>query len=317
MKFDFKDPLKGLDLKLKICDSHVHIWAVDAYPKLEKWAELFGIKRFLGIAQPEIKKGLEKNGTSANIIFAYYMPVDAWAHYDIPKLLSAVDEAIKFGYPVVKMWFGPRFLDLTKSEKEFSISSPNFDPVFSKIEEQDLIVDIHVADPDYWYQTTYTNVKKYRTKKTALNEFCCVLEKHPSMKAISIHFGSLPEDLNLLSNILEKFPNLSIDTASTKWMIRELGKNLEDSREFILNHSDRILFATDLSVGWGDRTDNYYASRYWSQRIFWETDVKGIELPFDDTDNPNPPTLINGLNLPVPILQNIYWKNALEIFKEL
>ena len=100
-------------------------------------------------------------------------------------------------------------------------------------------------------------------------------------------------------------------------MIRELGKNLEDSREFILNHSDRILFATDLSVGWGDRTDNYCASRYWSQRIFWETDVKGIELPFDDTDNPNPPTLINGLNLPVPILQNIYWKNALEIFKEL
>ena len=316
LKFELNDPLKGLEShNFKICDSHVHIWNADAFSMLETWGEKFGITRFMGIAQPDIRKELEKNGTSADIIYAYYLPVDAWAHYNPEKLLMAVTEAHELGYPVVKMWFGPRFLDYTKTEKKFSISAPIFEPVFSKIEEMELTIDIHVADPDYWYQTTYTDVKKYRTKRTAIEEFSSVLEKHPSLKAVSVHFGSLPEDLNFLSELLDRFSNLYVDTASTKWMIRELGKDPLRSRDFLNNYSDRVLFATDLSVGWGDRENDYCATRYWAQRIFWETSNKDIELPFSDSDNPNPPTRINGLNLSKSILEQVYWKNAQNLFK--
>ncbi len=315
MRFEFNDPLKGLEsLNFRICDSHVHIWAADAFSMLETWGKKFGITRFMGIAQPDIKKELEKNGTSADLVYAYYLPIDAWAHHNPEKLLLAVTEAHELGYPVVKMWFGPRFLDYTKTNKKFSISAPIFEPVFAKIEKKELIVDIHVAYPDHWYQTTYTDKEKYRTKKTALEEFSSVLEKHPSMKAVSVHFGSLPEDLEFLAELLDTFPNLNVDTASTKWMIRELGKDPKGSRDFIENYSDRILFATDLSVGWGDRENDYCATRYWAQRIFWETNYKGVELPFNDSDNPNPPTRINGLDLSKRALEHIYWKNAQNLF---
>ena len=39
-----------------------------------------------------------------------------------------------------------------------------------------------------------------------------------------------------------------------------------------------------------------------------------IELPFSDSDNPNPPTYINGLNLPKFILRDFYWENANSFF---
>jgi hypothetical protein len=62
------------------------------------------------------------------------------------------------------------------------------------------------------------------------------------------------------------------------------------------------------------RPEGYYASRYWAQRLFWETNVRSVELPFPDDDNPHPPTHINGLELPAEVLDRLYWKNAEDFF---
>ena len=271
----------------------------------------------MGIAQPDVRKSLEHNGKASEITFALYLPMGAFADFDQEKLLEAVDEAHNLEYSMVKMWFGPRFLDYFKSSNKnrFAISAPEFEPVFSRIEDYNLPIDVHVADPDIWYQTKYLDINLYRTKEDAIDEFLTVLERHPSLRAISVHFGSLPESLEKLEEIFQRFPNFYIDTASTKWIVRELGKDIEKSREFIIQHKKRIFFATDISVGWGDRPEDYMATRYWSQRLFWETDVKEVELPFSDEDNPNPPTYINGLKLPPSVLECLYWKNAQSFFE--
>ncbi|MHA2073359.1 MAG: amidohydrolase family protein [Candidatus Hodarchaeales archaeon] len=310
MKFNINEPLLGLkELKTKIWDAHVHIWDADAFKDLERWGAKYGVSRFMGITAPDIKSALEKNGKGSQIEFAMYLPMDAFAKQDPEKLLSAVDEAHTHNYKMCKMWFGPRFLDYFQAEKKFSISDPIFEPVFSRIEDYSIPIDVHVADPDYWYETIYLDKNLYRTKNQAIQEFTSVLRRHPALRAISIHFGSLPEDLDKLSTILKQFPNLFIDTASTKWMIREIGKNIEKSRQFLKEFQKRIVFATDLSVGWENRDEHYFASRYWAQRLFWESKTREIELPFEDSDNPNPPTVINGLNLPKAFLEDFYWNN--------
>lgn len=315
LNFNIDNPLAGLlNLKSKIWDAHVHIWDADAFHDLEKWGRIYGISRFMGIAAPDVRSVLEENGYASNIVFALYLPMDAFAKQEPEKLITAVDEAHRLNYKMCKMWFGPRFLDYFKAEKKFSISDPIFDPVFSKIEDYGLPIDIHVADPHCWYKTIYLDKRRYRTKDQAINEFSSVLERHPSLKAISVHFGSLPEDLNKLSSLLKRFPSLYIDSASTKWIIREIGRYPQKAREFLLKFQKRVLFATDLSVGWGDREDTYFATRYWAQRLFWETSVRKIELPFDDDDNPNPPTYINGLDLPSKFLEDFYWNNAARFF---
>ncbi|MFX0013080.1 MAG: amidohydrolase family protein [Promethearchaeota archaeon] len=318
MKFSLNDPLAGLSFpKTNICDSHTHIWSADAFDELEKWGHQYGVKRFMGIAQPDIKKTLEQNGKGHDIIFAFYLPMGAFADHDANKLIEAVDEAHALEYSMVKMWFGPRFLDYFKPSNKikFTISNPEFEPVFTRIEDYDIPIDVHVADPDIWYQTKYLDHNLYRTKDDAISEFNAVLERHPSLRTISVHFGSLPESLEQLETILKRFPNFHIDTASTKWIIRELGKYRKKSRDFFIRYKKRILFATDISAGWDDRPKDYIATRYWAQRLFWETNVQNVELPFSDADNPTPPTFINGLNLPQSVLDRFYWQNANEFFK--
>jgi predicted TIM-barrel fold metal-dependent hydrolase len=315
MKFDLTTPLKGLAYpEMEIWDSHVHIWSADAFIELYKTGKKFGVTHFMGIAAPDVKDILEDEGYDDRITFAYYLPIDAFAAHEPERIISAIDEAHSKGYSIVKMWFGPRFLDYFNAEKPFAINLPIFESIFSLIENYSIPMDIHVADPDYWYKTKYQDIARYRTKKQALNEFKDILTKFPSLKTISVHFNSLPEDLPQLKRDLDTFSNLYVDTASTKWMIRELGKNIDETKAFFEKYYKRILFATDLSVGHEERGEEYLATRYWSQRLFWETDCKQVSLPFLDDDNPTT-TYINGLNLPKKILEHFYWKNAEGFFK--
>jgi hypothetical protein len=319
MQFQFDSALDGLHtLECKIWDAHVHIWDAGAFSEFEKWADMYGVQRYTGIAAPDVKRTLEQREKAENITFALYLPIDAFAHHDTHKLLSAVEEAREHGYAMVKMWFGPRFLDFSHAERPFAISLPAFDQVFSAIEEYALPVDIHVADPDVWYERKYRDAKRYRTKRQAIDEFVVVLERHPGLRVISVHFGSLPEPQNLplLASLLDRYSNLYIDTASTKWIVRELGREPREARKFIIKYQKRILFASDLSVGWGDKTKSYYAKRYWAQRLFWETDVENVPLPFPDEDNENGMTTINGLALPCDVLENLYWRNARTFFSK-
>jgi hypothetical protein len=317
VRFQQDKPLDGLPLlPCKIWDAHLHIWDANAFSEFEKWADVYGVQRYTGIALPDVKRVLEQRGKADKFSFALYLPIDAFAHLDTQKLLTAVEEAREYNYDMVKMWFGPRFLDFSNTSKPFAISLSQFDPVFSRIEDYDLPIDIHVADPDIWYTRKYQDVKRYRTKKRAINEFITVLNRHPRLRAISVHFGSLPEpeNLSLLASMLDNYPNLYVDTASTKWIVRELGREPHSARKFIIKYQKRILFASDISVGWGDKTESYYATRYWAQRLFWETDVKNAVLPFEDRDNEEGSTVINGLDLPSSVLENLYWKNAQYFF---
>ncbi len=315
MQFDLSNPLNGLSkLNTKIWDSHVHIWSADAFEPLLKIGRKYGVHRFMGIAAPDVKKTLEEDGHDDLIKFAYYLPIDAFAKHEPERILTAIEEAHLENYSMVKVWFGPRFLDFFEADKPFSLNLPIFDPAFTLIENYHIPMDIHVADPDIWYATKYQDVERYRSKEQALSEFREVMRNHLSLKLISVHFHSLPENLKQVTQDLHDFPNLYIDTASTKWMIRELGNNIERTKEFFEQHYKRILFATDLSVGWEDRDEKYLATRYWAQRLFWESNHQKIELPFPDEDNPNSPTYINGLNLSDKILEHFYWKNAEKFF---
>jgi hypothetical protein len=99
-------------------------------------------------------------------------------------------------------------------------------------------------------------------------------------------------------------------------MARELSKDVEQAREFLMKYSDRILFGTDLSANRGDM--EYFGGRYSAQRLLWETDVRDEPLPFEDADTKDSGgTLINGLFLPLTVLRKLYWENAIKNYGSL
>jgi predicted TIM-barrel fold metal-dependent hydrolase len=292
------------------------VWNDAAFLDYISWAERYSVNGFMVIASPEIKQKLQTAMPDRVFRFALYLPKEGFANHDTQLLLDAVETARAHDYDMIKMWFGPRFLDYAGAQRPFAISHPAFNDVFSQIEHYGLPIDIHVADPDIWYRNKYSDTVRYRTKVQAIEEFNTVLDYHKDLGAISVHFGSLPEPGNLpvLASMLQRYENLFIDTASTKWMIRELGRDPAGSREFIVRHQNRILFASDLSVGWDGTADDYFATRYWSQRLFWETDVRDVILPFHDEDSDEGHTRINGLNLPADVLTKLYRGNANKFF---
>ncbi|MHA2232597.1 MAG: amidohydrolase family protein [Candidatus Hodarchaeales archaeon] len=315
LEFSSDAPLNGLNqIEYPLFDAHFHVWDPRVFGQYKYVAKGYGLDGFLVIADPDTRKAIFKSFPGLHTYYAYYLSTKAFAHYDHPELVSNLDEAQKHEYKVVKAWFGPRFLDWAGADGPFRLDSPQLSQVWSKIEECRFIVDIHIGDPDIWYTRDYQD-PKYGTKAEALTQFGNVLGKYPSVQFIGVHMAGHPEHLATLSDFLDEYPNLVIDTASTRWMIRELGKEeqREATRDFFLRYSSRILFGSDLSVR-GEVQDSYYQTRYWSQRLFWET-THVAPLPFEDKDNPNG-TVIHGLNLPKWVLRKFYWENAIKLLNQ-
>lgn len=314
LEFNIQKPLKGLhDWNQPFYDSHLHVWEADSFKTFLREAKRFGDYQGTLIAQPAIKAIIEDQFSTEQFVFAYYLSVKAFGEYNITTLLSQVDEAHEQGYKVAKMWFAPRFQDYTNVNERFWFSSDQLSPVFDRIEDYGLVALIHVADPDITYKKNYSDSPDYYgSKNSKVAELEHLLDAHPKLEVISAHLGSLPEDLPKLGHLLDKFPNLMVDTASTRWMVRELGHNIGKTQEWLEKYKERILLGTDLSVG-GKNTDvSYYLTRIWSQRIFWETN-EVAPLPFSDSDNPSG-TTIHGLGLPQDVLERLYYQNAHTLF---
>ncbi len=308
VSFNEQQPLQHLSVvsDLKIFDVHVHVWDVKRLPVYVATAQEFGVKKALAITmEPRLKNEIEAQFPGF-FEHAYYFSSRAFAHKKIEKLLRDFEEAQKNEYFVFKMWFGPRFLDFAQAEGSFRINDPLFTPLFSLLEENSYPVLIHIADPDIWFEKKYLNTKRYGTKLQHLEDFFSLLDRHPDLTVIGCHFGGYPENLAYIGEKFEQYSNYYVDTASTRWMIRELGSQRDMAQKFILQYKDRIIFGCDLSIS-AEVTKRYFATRYWAQRIFWETELTA-KLPFKDEDF-NGKLIFKGLKLPQRVLTSLYWKN--------
>ena len=120
---------------------------------------------------------------------------------------------------------------------------------------------------------------------------------------MAAHLGGWPEDLEFLSGLLDRHPNLHLDSSATKWMVRELSRHSRaDLVDFLKRYEGRILFGSDIvtadehlttehddareanaKAGNADEAFDLYASRYWALRTLYETTYDG-ESPIADPD---------------------------------
>ncbi len=299
-----------------IFDAHTHIGAIDTLEKMLEIEDKFGVTAQIGIVHS--KDGFEaaKKKYSDRVVFAKYLSLRDIAHYNVKPVIDDIVRTKDEGYSLAKTWFGPRWRDYIEDvPTDFRIDNPKLEPVFQALEDNELPLLIHVADPDTYFELHYKDASKYGTKDDNLSQLEAVLEQHSRLVFQIPHFGAQPEIHRLpnLSSWLNRFPNIILDTASSRWMARELSKDVQNAREFLMKYSNRILFGTDLSANRGDI--EYFGGRYSAQRMLWETNFREKPLPFEDTDTKDSGgTIINGLDLPLSVLRKIYWKNAIKIY---
>ena len=293
-----------------LIDCHAHILSPRDAALFIEAARTYKVDRVFAISETEVVEPLKKRYGSY-FEFYYRVPFDEKDTRRKFKKLSMerIDEAAEKGFIALKFWFKPQFT----YENKISFDDPRMFPIFERAEAHGLPCLTHIADPDTWYEHVYTNRKKYGTKKKCYTQFTNAFRDFPKVTFIGAHLAGDCENLNHLQDLLDEFPNLVMDCSATKWVVRELSKKPEEAREFFIRNSDRILFGTDLVTFPEIREFDRYASRYWAHQMMWESDLRG-ESPIDDPDSDGPPRL-NGLHLPEDVLERMYWRNAVRVFR--
>ena len=127
-----------------------------------------------------------------------------------------------------------------------------------------------------------------------------MIAKHPKTQFIGAHVANNAEDLSKVSEWLDAYPNLWIETASR---IAELGRQPYTARNFLIRHADRLLFGTDgpwpearLRINWR----------------FFETRDESFAYS-EKVPPPQGMWQIHGVHLPDDVLRKLYHENAAKL----
>jgi predicted TIM-barrel fold metal-dependent hydrolase len=220
-----------------------------------------------------------------------------------------LDRFLELGVEMIKFWAAPR-----GRERGLLVDAPWRVEAARRARAAGVrIIMVHVADPDVWFKTVYTDAAKYGTKADQYVGLERLLQEFPDVTWIGAHMGGDPEHADHLEALLERYPNYLIDTSATKWQVREVSAHRDAIRGLVLRHPDRFLWGSDL-VTRHHLVRVHYVSRYWCQRTLWESNWEG-RSPIADPDHkhePGEPTtpLLRGVDLPEDVLEKVYQGNA-------
>ncbi len=305
-----------------IIDAHTHVGRVEATEALLQAADRYGIGRLLGITSLESAPVLEERFPGR---FVFAVSLD-YSHCDQARrfqeeALERLERASAVGFRVVKFWFKPAF----NADAGMFLDDERLTPVFEKMAQLGMPGLAHIADPDIWFQSHYADTARYGTKLQTYEQLEHVLQRHPGVKVMGAHFGGHPEDLDHLTRLLDTYPNFLIDTSATKWGCREVGRQRERAREFVVRYARRILFGSDLVAREGWPVERY-AQRYWVQQMLWEGEGT-FRSPIPDGDyqeivrraggdpGADEAPEFAGLGLPADVLKRVYCENAVEFLR--
>jgi len=324
---------------LPITDIHLHVSGPTASRVYEEVARLYGINRLLSQTR------LSDAGAVRDVLGdrVSFVACPNWMQQDKGRAFREdFLDHIKiwhkeFGARVVKFWAAPRLWEIlgTGATDVVPLDSPWRVRAAELAQDLGMMFMTHVADPDTWFKTKYADATIYRAKRDHYIGLEKMLDRFPA-PWIGAHMGGWPEDLEFLSGMLSRHPNLYLDTSATKWIVRELSAHPSEAvRTFFSRWNGRLLFGSDivtLEDHMAPRTApsaatpmsdlasspaaafDLYASRYWAMRTMFETAYQGPS-PIADPDlkmvdpgryNDLSSPMLQGLSLAPELLGSLY-----------
>jgi predicted TIM-barrel fold metal-dependent hydrolase len=299
-----------------IFDAHTHAIDEDGLNLLAEVQRKFGVVQGILICHNLDIKRYAEITYPGRFVFAKYFPGSFRFTGGVGPMVREIALLKEEGYHLAKMQSAPVMRGRASADPDvLRMDSDEMACFFDAIKDEDIPFMLHLSDPDTYYATRYTNREHYSTKERDLNELEGVLSRYPSMKFQIAHFAAQPEihRLDNLARWFDTYSNFNVDTSSARWMSRELSKDPERARDFLIKYSDRMHFGTDCVAFTPER--EYYEGRYLALRLLFETEIRDEPLPFSDADTmESGGTFINGLNLPDSVLKKVYWENAERFF---
>ncbi len=189
---------------------------------------------------------------------------------------------------------------------------PDMEPIWAKCAELGMPVNIHIADPIWMYEAMDStndglmNAYEWRidlTKEGILDhgELIQTLEnavkRNPNTTFIACHFANCSYDLNILGNMLDKYPNLWADNSARYAETAPIPRHV---KTFYEKYQDRIIYGTDMGMD-----EEMYKITFrileTEDEHFYETGQFGYHWA------------LNGFGLSKEVLKKVYKENALQI----
>ena len=258
--------------------------------------------------------------------------MEGWDNSDWQEnTLEYLKESFKKGAAGIKVWKNIGMAVKDKNGNFIMIDDPKFDLVFDYLEENGIPVCGHLGEPrNCWLpleEMTVNNDREYFKNHPKYHMYLHpefpsyeaqiaardhLLEKHPDLKFIGAHLGSMEWSVDLIAEHLDRFPHMYVDLAERISHLQvQIQEDYHTVRNFFIKYQDRIIYGTDR----GDRGEEDTKVFTTRAKEEWHNHWK-----FFTTDAPVTSWMIEGnvkgLKLPREVIEKIYYKNAERLFPE-
>jgi predicted TIM-barrel fold metal-dependent hydrolase len=243
----------------------------------------------------------------------------------VSKAIQGLEQDFADGAVACKVWKNLGMEVLTPSGEFFMVDDPLLAPIFEYIALQNKALLMHIAeplacwlplnpaDPHHGYYSQNPQWHMYgksgmRSHQELIESRDNVAARHPNLRVIGAHLGSLEYDVAEVARRFDLYPNFAVDISA-----RLADLAFQESaivRQFFLDYQDRILYGTDrvtpLSIAAQPEERQAQILQYYRRDTlehfrYLET-AETFELRGRE---------VRGINLPPDVLEKVYYTNAL------
>ncbi|MFC1557913.1 amidohydrolase family protein [candidate division KSB1 bacterium] len=247
------------------------------------------------------------------------------------QVKSFLKDSFSNGAVAVKIWKEIGMQIKNPAGEFIQVDDPIFEPIYDFIEQERKVLFYHIADPvQRWmpsasikHSPKFADFWNDPDKPSYFDIIASgdnMLAKHPNLRFIGCHLGSISFDLDETSKKLDTYPNLALGTSGTEKYL--IGQSREKVRRFFIKYQDRILYGTDISGGMIP-TDYLLDLKKLGQKLTPEQAAKRKEFlmkryindfRYFGTDEviTKGNHSVSGLALPKEVLYKIFYGNAVK-----
>lgn len=319
-------------VSVKKFDIHIHINTEEVFFMEQAQADNFKFldivdDRPFGLPWDEQQKiaMLHLKNFSKSMAVATTFPVKDWGNDDWSEnTITGLKKSFSDGAIAVKIWKNIG-MDLRDENGKFvMVDDDRLDHILDYLAKNNIPLLGHNGEPrDCWLpldemtfnQSYYGSHPEYHmylhpeypSYQDQIDARDHMLEKHPDLIFMAAHLASLEWSLDELAKRLDKFPNMYVDLSRMSNLKLHTFNNRQKTREFFIKYQDRLIYATDISVNASTNSAEFKKSihdRWVREWKFYVTDEKISLKKYGE---------LEGLKLPIDVVDKIYAKNALRI----
>ncbi len=246
------------------------------------------------------------------------------------KVISYLDHTFSDGIVTVKLWKNIGMTVRDRSGKFIMADDPGLDPVIDHIIGKNLPVTGHLGEPrNCWLPLSEMTVSsdssyfaehpeyhmflhpEYPSYEAQIRARDHLLEKHPDLRFIGCHLGSLEWNVDSLAKRFDRFPNMAADMSARICHLQfQSAQDRKRVRDFCIKYQDRLLYGTDTGDGGTSDPERFKKRMHETWMDDWKYFTTDEKMSSDKFRG-----IFTGLQLPKEVVRKIYSENAIKWYK--